>query len=726
MSQENIKFKDDILKSVRDTQENIMKNIDLKLVEIIKKNKKLEDSLKYITESNKKLIENVTNKDVSLEKIKELEKFKNKVDSMLITHEIRINNNIEEIGSIRMKYDKAFIDNMLVPGYIGPSCQFKTIGDFVTYIMSEISKIKSDKEVMKNIFNEMKVKTDSVTRTILNLTESLIKRCNDYTNVQVTNTKKFIYEKLENIDEKERILNNIIKNFENSNNDIKINNKMEEMKKNIISIIDEKYKELKKENEEKLINEINKNNTILENNTQNIFDNQIKDVKNNIIEIKQKIDFIEINKSNNLFLQNQNLPILLSLSQNNNNKLKEEINKNIKLNNSIHLRKANQNELNENYIPNKTYSNINNMKTMNLFYKLNNIENKNIDIQKNNNDKSLESFLNSEIDKENKKKEDKEIPNIILKNKESKILMNYNHKMIKNNNNRSNETNSTKNNEKRLNIKDIINIYSPTKKDIISNESINLNNDINELKDKNKEVKENNNNNSNNRYNNDMANIEKNQINLRKNIAKENYNGINIYNIKENSNLKLNNKILRNINNNKFNNDFNIKNENQVNKIDLLQIKNKENNGQSIIEDLKIPEILEKRILSNDELEEIKLNTEKSRSLNNKMNFKIDLNKSGSASYNPIKRNIYFSPNHNSKLKEFRTLKNWRKNKNMKSNKDIKRNAYNNNGYNMINLELSRQNYTSNGAIILANKKFENNHITKMEVPNSFSNKYNV
>ena len=125
---------------------------------------------------------------------------------MLITHEIRINNNIEEIGSIRMKYDKAFIDNMLVPGYIGPSCQFKTIGDFVTYIMSEISKIKSDKEVMKNIFNEMKVKTDSVTRTILNLTESLIKRCNDYTNVQVTNTKKFIYEKLENIDEKERIL----------------------------------------------------------------------------------------------------------------------------------------------------------------------------------------------------------------------------------------------------------------------------------------------------------------------------------------------------------------------------------------------------------------------------------------------------------------------------------------------------------------------------------------
>ena len=207
MSQENIKFKDDILKSVRDTQENIMKNIDLKLVEIIKKNKKLEDSLKYITESNKKLIENVTNKDVSLEKIKELEKFKNKVDSMLITHEIRINNNIEEIGSIRMKYDKAFIDNMLVPGYIGPSCQFKTIGDFVTYIMSEISKIKSDKEVMKNIFNEMKVKTDSVTRTILNLTESLIKRCNDYTNVQVTNTKKFIYEKLENIDEKKKCHN---------------------------------------------------------------------------------------------------------------------------------------------------------------------------------------------------------------------------------------------------------------------------------------------------------------------------------------------------------------------------------------------------------------------------------------------------------------------------------------------------------------------------------------
>ena len=46
--------------------------------------------------------------------------------------------------------------------------------------------------------------------------------------------------------------------------------------------------------------------------------------------------------------------------------------------------------------------------------------------------------------------------------------------------------------------------------------------------------------------------------------------------------------------------------------------------------------------------------------------------------------------------------------------------------YYMVNLDLKQNNYTTNGATILANKKLLNNHITKVENSNSFSMLFNV
>ena len=43
----------------------------------------------------------------------------------------------------------------------------------------------------------------------------------------------------------------------------------------------------------------------------------------------------------------------------------------------------------------------------------------------------------------------------------------------------------------------------------------------------------------------------------------------------------------------------------------------------------------------------------------------------------------------------------------------------------MINLELKHENYTMNGATVLANKKLENNHVTKIE-GQSFNRLFNA
>ena len=417
-----------------------------------------------------------------------------------------------------------------------------------------------------------------------------------------------------------------------------------------------------------------------------------------------------------------------------------------------HLRKGKTNEFSEinNYVPNKTYSNMNNMKAMNLLQKNNIKKKEHNEVQKNNYDKSLENILIEEIEKDNKKKKEKnEIPDIVLKHKESKILLlnyNKNQKMRKYSNN-IHEIKSGKNLGKKFSI---INFNNPSKKESAIGDSVNISFF---QKNSNENEKDNNDKNNNDKNNIDNNSINENSNNKSDNIINNNSNDnpahnhstINeIKNYNDNNNINNNNdyyiennsenKSMRNIiqetkkninknnffNKNLFGNNINIKD----------RIMQEAKPLHKLIDDLKIPQILDKRILSNDELEEIKLNTEKTRRLNKKINFRLDHNKSVSASYKSIKKkNPYFSPNHNQAIDGSKTLKDWRKNIMNKAEKNMrltKERNNNNNVYNLVNLELGNENYTMNGATVLANKKLVNNHVTKMEMPNSFSRLFNA
>lgn len=700
MNQEILIFKEEILKEMHDFEIRLMKNFDQNLNDLRKKNDYFEENIKYVLESNRKIMHTVTSSQTNYDKIKDLETFKKKVDSVLITHEIRINNNIEELGSIRMKYDRALIDNLLVPGYIGPTSTYKSIGDYIIHNISDISKIKSEKDVMKSMIKDMKTKSDSLMKNILNLTDSLVKRSNDYTNVQISDLKNLIYDKVKLIEEKEQEIKEIIKKNDEEKNDP---NNLDGLKEDIISILDTKLLEVKKNQDEFIFNEINKNNTFIENYTKNSFEDKIK-------YFEEKIKNIE-NKISKMKLFNRGTDTASHKATN-----EERLNKNNSIQN---LRKGKTNEFSDinNYVPNKTFMGAKTMSAMNK-----NIIKKNLEVQKNNNcEKSLETILIEEIEKDNqKRKEEKEIPDIVLKHKEAKLLF------LKNNQNQKYKNNIHEIKSDRQ--KNSLNINALKKKEGSSGCSesfsfVQKNGNIDEENNKNSDI--------NNKLENYYSHIN-NKINHKSLELIEN--NINNEIITQNEKNTIGNKIYHLITDE---NEENTQNHNQ-NKI--KNITNNENNNiipekintkksyekkqiRSIIDDLKIPSILEKRILSKDELEEIKLNTEKIRNLNNKTNFKKSRYKVSSASYKTMPKNnnnIYLSPKTNNQTQK------WKKNL-MNKKMDIKSERYvNNDGYYMVNLELGQNNYTSNGATVLANRKLLNNHTTKIENGNSFSRLFNA
>ena len=678
-------FKEEILKNIRIFQEDLLKKINSKMIELNTDYKKFHQNLSQLSENNKKLIESIITKNVNFEKISSLENFRNKVDSILITHEIRINNNIEEISSIKTKYDKALIDNLLVPGYVGPSCQFKNIGEYIIHNINEISKIKSDKEVIRNSFRDLRIKTDSSMRAILNLSESSVRRCNDYTDNRISDLKKLVYEKIDFMNTKEREIKLMIKNFEEEQEKFK-QNKVDfgnELKDNILSDIDIRINQIINKDQEEIKNKILNQNNNLEKYIEEIFENKMKSINENITEIHNKINQIYTKKENdsslikNILNNNEiikmmpKFPLISSFSQRalpifksekNVEKTAEKIN--------------NKNENNENYKQNITYSSFNNNN--------NNIDN------------------NKELLNDNYKPNKTQINNVLT-----------------NNNNINNDINSRK-----KSVPDINEIYEKKKNINIENQL--LSNKINqknllkynfkEFENKYSEIQKNNNGAVEKSI--ESAPIiykEKASSDL---VLKHKNSKILIFNYEQkNHNTKSIPKTRLSIKSPKINDEFmknftNIKTL-KVDKINRINIDincdvpgspgpGEEKTSRNIIDDLKNPKILEKRILTN---EEIIKNNDKHHNFNNKINF---------------------SPQN--KNSDFKTKENWKNSqKKMKTEKNI--NLKNKDGLgelNLIKLELNPANNLTNGAKVLANKKIMNNHITKLDYPNSFSSLYNL
>lgn len=215
MAEDINNVKNELNKNIRDIEEKILKLINSKESKINEKLSNLNSKLKETTEKSNVTIENYSSQQLDHKKILEFEVFKNKADAMLITHEVRINNSIQDLMKFQGKYDKAIMDNLLLPGFIGPSCQFKNIGEYIYNTITEISKIKSDKEQIKKDTKDFKNKIDSIMKQMITLNDGSIERCTEYMDNKQKDIENMINGKWTDFNDKIKEIRVIISQFQN-------------------------------------------------------------------------------------------------------------------------------------------------------------------------------------------------------------------------------------------------------------------------------------------------------------------------------------------------------------------------------------------------------------------------------------------------------------------------------------------------------------------------------
>ena len=277
-------FKEDMLKNLRDLESRLTTQITNKESFLNKDYNELTAKINSLIENNKEIVSNLVTQKLKLEKISELESFKNKVDGMLITHEIRIKNNTDEVSKIKFKYDKIITENLYVSGFIGTACQFKNLSEYLSYNISEVSKLKMEKEQLKKDLKDLKGKIEGLMKSMITLNDNSVKLCNKYTDNKQGEFRKMLESGQNDLNSKSMEMRSMIVKFNNESDqkivDLKEEfNKMLEMKNEFINLIDKKYEDFEVKYEE-LNKKTMKNNDNIETNKKKL--ENVEEQSNNI------------------------------------------------------------------------------------------------------------------------------------------------------------------------------------------------------------------------------------------------------------------------------------------------------------------------------------------------------------------------------------------------------------------------------------------------------------
>lgn len=300
-------IKEEFLKNMREFEEKWMKILDIKEFQLQKQITDLKEDSENIFQRSKAILDNYSAHKVNESIINDFTTFKNKVNDMLVTHEIRINNNIKDISNFSSKFDKIISDNIFIPGFIGPSCQYKTLSDYINSNIEEMNRMKIEKEVIKKEQKEYKIKIESFIKQMVLLNETSMIQNKEYTNSKQKDYELLLDGKLQPLNDKIFRFYELSSQFQSKvEKDIKLfREHLDKIKDELIENIKEKEENLKKN-----LDELHKK-IVLNIQDIGINKNKIIGMKSDLDEINKSYDKLntsinEINKEINLLKNNNN------------------------------------------------------------------------------------------------------------------------------------------------------------------------------------------------------------------------------------------------------------------------------------------------------------------------------------------------------------------------------------------------------------------------------------
>ena len=273
-------LKEELVAIIKEKELKIYEELDVKM----RATKSLINESNKVMEENKRIIECFLQQKYQIDKIDNLEKITNQAKDTLVSHEIKISNLSREMNLMKTKYDKIVLDNLLISGIIGPSCQFKNLSSYIKNLHTEFAKIKYDNEVMKKDSKEFKIKLDGASKNIINLIDGGVMRSNQYSDNRINDFHNILENKIKEIGEK---------NMEMRMKNIQFQAKMEGDIKDLTNEYEDKMNKQKDDLSKDIKNKmefLNMNYLSIDSNPKVM---EITDIKKNFIQLDKEVKEIK-------------------------------------------------------------------------------------------------------------------------------------------------------------------------------------------------------------------------------------------------------------------------------------------------------------------------------------------------------------------------------------------------------------------------------------------------
>ena len=300
--QEILQVKDDILKNNRELEEKIKSHIDIYGNKFKQDINSFSNRIQKVTDNNNNIVKSLPDINFKLSKIEQIEKFNARTEHKMASFEVRISTILEQIEKIKTKYDKIILDNLFVSGHIGGEhCQYSNLSEYLITNINDVNLLKLEKDQLKKEIKTLKTKHDNTVKQTVNLIDSSVNRCNQYTDSKQKDFQALLDTRMREFNEKiMEIRMNVCKiqmQTEDAVNNLNIGfDKMKEENKFFTNDLTDKFTTIQKEfvdfkNEYKSkLNFLNKENTYLKKENTHL-KNETQNIKENIESMLRLIEY---------------------------------------------------------------------------------------------------------------------------------------------------------------------------------------------------------------------------------------------------------------------------------------------------------------------------------------------------------------------------------------------------------------------------------------------------
>lgn len=318
-------FKNEIYLKIRELEKKFVTEITKKNSEIDSNFNTFNDKMNIIMENNRKLLESLTDEQLNFDKIKDLEKAIKSINENLTTNKVKVVNLTNDVDRMRFRYDKIISENLVIPGYVGPGCSYRNIGEYIINSIIDIKKLKEEKEIIRREDKELKSKVELMLKNMNTMVEHNSIKIREYINTKDRELGVILDEKFKKYDEQTKESNQKVINSQNLlderikqvGKDIgKELEKFNEYQKDLNSFIDNKFEEI-----EKIHDEMN-NKIYLSSLDIKEVQKMKKELNDQIKNLNSKIDSIIKSKSTKQpggTLNNENINSVKNTNNSNNN-----------------------------------------------------------------------------------------------------------------------------------------------------------------------------------------------------------------------------------------------------------------------------------------------------------------------------------------------------------------------------------------------------------------------